>query len=168
MGSHAEDSTRRLADQFDAMILTLRALADDSRSMGTASLDSVAARIDSAASSFQGVSERIASALEAAAKQTGGTFDRGATDAVERIVAATEGMRSELQAMLASVNASIGEAGNAITESGKAGAAEVRIYWPRRRGTGRFGKRGRRQTGHAGESASSAPRQGAARPPGAV
>jgi methyl-accepting chemotaxis protein len=161
MGSHAEDSTRRLADQFDAMILTLRTLADDSRSMGTASLDSVATRIDSAASSFQGVSERIASALEAAAKQTGGTFDRGATDAVERIVAATEGMRSELQAMLTSVNASIGEAGNAITESGKAGAAVVRDS---------LGQAGAELAGsvseaaanlrEAGEGASSALRQG--------
>lgn len=126
MGSQAEDSTRRLADQFDAMIQTLRGLADDSRSMGTTALEAVAARIDTAASSFQGVSERIAAALESAATQTGGTFDRGATDAVARIVAATEGMRSELQAMLASVKAAIGEAGSAISESGKAGAAVVR------------------------------------------
>ena len=84
MGSQAEDSTRRLADQFDAMGQTLRGLADDSRSMGTTALDAVAARIDTAASSFQGVSERIAAALESAATQTGGTFDRGATDAVTR------------------------------------------------------------------------------------
>ena len=126
MGSQAEDSTRRLADQFDAMIETLRGLADNSRSMGTTALDAVAERIDTAASTFQGVSERIAAALEDAARQTGGTFDRGASDAVERIVAATEGMRSEMQAMLTSMRASIGEAGTAMTEGGKAGAEAMR------------------------------------------
>ena len=126
MGNQAEDSTRRLASQFDAMIETLRNLADNSRSMGTTALDAVAGRIDSAASSFQGVSERIAKALEDAATQTGGAFDQGATNAVERIVAATEGMRSELQTMLASLRESIGEAGSAMSEGGKAGAAAMR------------------------------------------
>lgn len=126
MGSQAEDSTRRLAEQFDAMILTLRSLSDDSRSMGTTALAAVASRIDTAASSFEGVSERIAAALESAATQTGGTFDRGATGAVERIIAATEGMRAELQTMLAGMRVAIGEAGSALTEGGKAGAEVVR------------------------------------------
>lgn len=126
MGSQAEDSTRRLADQFDTMIQTLRGIADESRSMGTSALEAVAVRIDTAASSFQGVSERIASALETAATQTGGTFDRGASAVVERVAAATEGMRAELQAMLSAVKASIGEAGTAMIDQGKAGAAVMR------------------------------------------
>jgi hypothetical protein len=125
LGGQAEESAGRLAVQFDAMIESLRSLADNSRSMGATALDAVAARIDAAASSFQGVSERIAKALEDAAQQTGGAFDRGATDAVERIVTATEGMRTELQTMLAALREAIGEAGNAMTEGGKAGAVVI-------------------------------------------
>jgi len=126
MGSQAEENARRLAEQFDSMIHTLRELADNSRSLGATALEAVAARIDAAASSFQGVSERITTALEDAARQTGGAFDRGAADAAERIVAATEGMRSELQAMVSTLRTSIGEAGSAMTEGGKASAAAMR------------------------------------------
>src|SRR5262249_20709951 len=53
MGAQAEESGRRLADQFEAIIETLRHLADESRTSGTAALDAVAARIDTAALSFQ-------------------------------------------------------------------------------------------------------------------
>jgi hypothetical protein len=126
MGSQAEDNARRLAEQFDSMIHTLRELADNSRSLGATALEAVATRIDAAASSFQGVSGRISTALEEAARQTGGAFDRGAADAVERIVAATEGMRSELQAMVSTLRTSIGEVGSAMTEGGKASAAAMR------------------------------------------
>lgn len=126
MGSQAEDSGRRLAAQFDAMIESLKNLADNSRSMGTTALDAVAARIDGAAASFQGVSERIVTALEGAARQTGGAFDKGAADAVDRIAAATEGMRSEMQTMLATMRTSIADLGIAMTEGGKAGADTMR------------------------------------------
>lgn len=126
MGDQAEDNARRLASQFEAMVESLRSLADNSRLVGATALDAVASRIDAAASSFQDVSQRIAKALEESARQTGGAFDRGAADAVDRIVAATEGMRTELQAMLTALRASIGEAGSALTEGGKVGAAAMR------------------------------------------
>jgi ABC-type transporter Mla subunit MlaD len=161
MGSQAEDSTRRLAQQFDAMIESLRSLADNSRSMGASALDAVAARIDTAASSFQGVSQRIAKALEDAAKQTGGTFDRGATDAVDRIVAATEGMRTELQDMLSALRVSLGEAGAAMTDGSKASAAAMRDSLDQA-GTGLAGALGGAASTlqQAGEAAALALRQG--------
>jgi hypothetical protein len=161
MGGQAEDSARRLATQFDAMIESLRSLADNSRSMGTNALDAVATRIDAAAATFQGVSERIAKALENAAQQTGGAFDRGATEAVERIVAATEGMRSELQVMLSALRTSIDEAGTAMTEGGKAGATAMRDTLGQA-GTNLAGTLGEAAATlrQAGEAASSALRQG--------
>ena len=129
--------------------------------MGTTALAAVAGRIDSAASSFEGVSERIAKALENAATQTGGAFDQGATNAVERIVAATEGMRSELQTMLASLRETIGEAGSAMSEGGKAGA-EVMRNTLRQASTDLAGDLSKAASAlrQAGETASSALREG--------
>ena len=60
MGEGAEEAMAEVTRQMSSLVETLRKLAENSRSMGTTALAAVAGRIDSAASSFEGVSERIA------------------------------------------------------------------------------------------------------------
>ncbi len=125
MGQEAEAGSARMTAQFEAMLNELRALAEASRNTGDQALEQLAERIGAAASAFEATAGRVAQALAGAAHETGGALGRGAEEAVARIATATEGMRNELQAMLAEFRLTLGSAGNALREGGAAGAAAL-------------------------------------------
>ncbi|SDD56305.1 hypothetical protein [Belnapia rosea] len=126
MGDEASASTGRLAAQFEAMLAELRGLAETSRSTGTAAFETLAERIAAAAGGFEASAAQVAKTLSEAAAATGGSLGRGAEDAVQRIAAATEGMRSEMQAMLAELRASMASAGDAVRDSAQQGGDRLR------------------------------------------
>jgi prefoldin subunit 5 len=123
MGDEATASSKRLQDQLELMVNELKALAEENRKTGTAALDAVSDRIAATAAGFEATAGRIADALRVSASETGGALGRGAEEAVQRIASATEGMRTELAAMLAQLRGSVGEAGEALREGTQAGAA---------------------------------------------
>jgi ABC-type transporter Mla subunit MlaD len=104
MGKQSEENSSRLAAQVEAM----------------------AERIATSASGFEQMATRVATALETAASATGGALGKGAEDAVVRIAAATEGMRTELQAMLSEFRTTLGRATEDLRAGGAAGAASFR------------------------------------------
>lgn len=118
----AESGSARLSAQFEQMIAELRSLAEASRRTGDQAFAELAERIGAAASGFEASADRVAHALVESAKSTGATFDEGARDAVQRIAAATEGMRTELQTMLAEFGTTLGGAGETLRRGGAAGA----------------------------------------------
>ncbi|WP_262271845.1 hypothetical protein [Microvirga yunnanensis] len=126
MDHQAETSSARLTTQVETMVAELRTLAESSRAAGQQAFGELADRIASAAIGFETMAGRMAQTFEAAATDTGGAFGKGAEAAVERIAAATEGMRSELQAMMADLRTTLGQAGDALREGGAAGAASLR------------------------------------------
>jgi methyl-accepting chemotaxis protein len=124
MGAQAEDSAKRLQQQFQDMIMELRALAEASRTAGQDSLGALVERVVGSAASFEAAAAGIAKALEKAADETGGRFGEGAERAVGRIADATEGMRTQLTALINELSASTREAGKSIQEgSAKGGSA---------------------------------------------
>ena len=123
--TEAEAGSERLSSQFERMIKELQALAEASRQTGDQVLSALAERIAAAASGFETSAGRIAEALMQSATTTGATLGKGAEDAVQRIVAATEGMRTELQAMLAEFRATLGGAGEALRQGGAEGASAL-------------------------------------------
>lgn len=125
MESGAEASAARLSVQFETMVSALRDLAEASRRAGSDTLSAVGERIAAAANGFEEAAARVASALTQAGNDTGSTLGRGAEEAVSRIAAATEGMRTELQTMLAELRTSLGSAGDALRDSGQQGAAAL-------------------------------------------
>ena len=126
MGEEASASTRRLQEQLELMVSELKTLAEDNRRTGGAALDALAERIGAAASSFEATATRIGEVLQRSASETGGTLGKGAEDAVQRIASATEGMRTELVAMLTQLRGTMGEAGDAIRDGTQAGATVLR------------------------------------------
>src|SRR6185437_13398434 len=96
------------------MIEELRSLAESSRETGDQAFTALAERIGAAASGFEASAGRVADALARSAESTGTTFGQGAQDAVQRIAAATEGMRTELQAMLAEFHTTLGSTGDVL------------------------------------------------------
>lgn len=148
MGAEAEAGAARLGTQVEAMVAELRALAEANRNAGNEALTQLAERIAAAASGFEVTAARVADALTRASSETGSALGRGAEEAVTRIAAATEGMRSELQAMLAELCAALGGAGEAFRRSGAEGAAA--LSGTRRRGTGFGAGSGRCIDGAAG------------------
>lgn len=123
--SQAEASAARLAQQVEAMVSELRTLAEQSRASGELALTALANQIGDAARGFEVTAARVAESLEGAATQTGGTFGRGAEEAVSRIAAATEGMRAELTAMMVELKGSVADAGATLRDSGSASAAAL-------------------------------------------
>ena len=126
MGRQAEDNSAKLAKQFEGMLAELRSLAEASRATGQDALRGLAEQVSSSASGFERTVAKVAEALANAAANTGGTFGRGAEAAVGRIAEATEGMRSELLAMLSEFRGSLGKAGNDLRQAGEAGAASLK------------------------------------------
>lgn len=123
MTEETASGSARLSGQFERMIEELRALSESSRQTGDQAFSALAERIGTAASAFEASAGRVADALGKSAENTGATFGRGAEDAVQRIAAATEGMRTELQAMLAEFRATLGGAGDVLRQGGAEGAA---------------------------------------------
>ena len=128
LGEQAADSSARLAAQVEAMTRELRALAESSRTAGTEAFTSLAERIGSAAAAFEGTAAQVATVLGRAAEDTGGAFGRGADDAVGRIVAATEGMRTELVALVGELRTTATVAGDALRSAGSEGAATLQNH----------------------------------------
>ena len=126
MGDEASASARRLQEQLELMVGELKTLAEDNRRTGGAALDALAERIGAAASGFEATATRIGEVLQRSASETGGTLGRGAEDAVQRIASATEGMRTELVAMLTQLRGTMGEAGDALRDGTQAGAMVLR------------------------------------------
>jgi hypothetical protein len=126
MGKTAEESSERLANQFEGMLTELRSLAESSRRSGQDALAAVAEQVSASAAGFERTAASVAEALEGAAVSTGGAFGKGAEEAVSRIADATEGMRSELQAMLFEFRNNLGQAGNDLREAGAVGAASLK------------------------------------------
>jgi hypothetical protein len=125
MTREVESGSARLSDQFERMIGELRALAESSRQTGDQALAALAERIGVAASGFEATAGRVADAFARSAESTGATLGQGAENAVDRIAAATEGMRTELQAMLAEFRITLGGAGDALRQGGADGAAAL-------------------------------------------
>ncbi len=125
MGDEAVNSSARLTGQIEAMVGELRNLAENSRAAGATALEALAERIGAAAAGFEGTAARVAEALGLAATQTGGALGRGAEEAVGRIASATEGMRTELQALMVELRGTLGQASDALREGGQAGGASL-------------------------------------------
>lgn len=123
MTEETASGSARLSGQFERMIEELRALSESSRQTGDQAFSALAERIGTAASAFEASAGRVADALGKSAEGTGATFGRGAEDAVQRIAAATEGMRTELQTMLAEFGTTLGGAGDVLRRGGADGAA---------------------------------------------
>ena len=123
MTDEAATGSARLSSQFERMIEELRQLSEASRRTGDQAFSVLAERIGAAAAGFEASAGRVADALAQSATSTGATFGRGAEDAVQRIASATEGMRSELQAMLAEFRTTLGGAGDVLRQGGTDGAA---------------------------------------------
>lgn len=119
--TQAEASAARLSQQVEAMVSELRVLAEQSRASGEEAMTALAKQIGEAARGFEVTAARVAERLEGAAVQTGGTFGKGAEEAVDRVAAATEGMRAELTAMMAELKGSLADAGTTLRDSGSAG-----------------------------------------------
>lgn len=125
MTEEATTGSARLSGQFEQMIVELRTLAESSRQTGDQAFSALAERIGAAAAGFEVSAGRVAEALAQSAASTGATFGQGAEDAVQRIAAATEGMRSELQSMLAEFRTTLGGASDALRQGGAEGAAAL-------------------------------------------
>ena len=123
MTDETVSGSARLSGQFERMIEELRALSKSSRQTGDQAFSTLAERIGAAASAFEASAGRVADALGQSAENTGATFGRGAEEAVQRIAAATEGMRTELQAMLSEFHTALGGAGDVLRQGGADGAA---------------------------------------------
>ncbi len=122
MGAQAEDSAKRLHQQFQEMVSELRALAEASRSTGQDALNALAERVVGSASSFEAAAVGIAKALEKAADDTGGKFGEGAEKAVQRIADATEGMRTQLTALIEELRSTTAQAGQVLKQGSVDGA----------------------------------------------
>ncbi|MDR3440133.1 hypothetical protein, partial [Telmatospirillum sp.] len=123
--TQAEASAARMTAQVEAMVAELRELAGHSRSAGEEALTAVAAEVSTAARGFEAAAARVAESLQVAATATGGALGKGAEDAVQRIAIATEGMRAEIQAMMADLKTALGEAGTTLREGGAAGGTAL-------------------------------------------
>lgn len=126
MGRQAEASGAKLAEWVEAMTAELTALAANSRAAGAEAFGQLAERVTETSAGLERTMERITVLLERSATEGGNALGRGAEQAVTRIADATEGMRTELQAMMAELRASLGKAGAELRESGEAGAATLR------------------------------------------
>ncbi|WP_426954169.1 anti-phage ZorAB system protein ZorA [Muricoccus radiodurans] len=126
MADDEADRSGRLRGELETMVAGLRELAEESRRGGTAALEAVAERIASAASAFEVTAARVGTALESAGAVSGGALGRGAEEAVSRIAEATEGMRTELGAMLAEMRGHLGQAGEAVRDGAREGGDALR------------------------------------------
>jgi uncharacterized protein YoxC len=126
MGAEAEAANVRLAQQFEAMLGELRSIAEASRKAGTSALDAVAERVEAAAAGFQTTAANVARVMERAGEASGGALGRGAEEAVKRIADATEGMRTELRAMLEELRKGVTDAGEAVRSSATTGGQALR------------------------------------------
>jgi hypothetical protein len=126
MGEGAEAASNRLTTQVESMVGELRRLAESSNAAGAGAIEALSLRISAAAAGFEAAAGRVSETLSTSAAATGGALGRGAEQAVERIAAATEGMRVELQTMLAELRGAMIDAGDSIRQSGAAGADTLR------------------------------------------
>lgn len=126
MGRQAEETSARLTEKVEAMAAELTALAESSRAAGTEAFGQLAERVTESSSALEQAIGRIAAHLESSATEGGNALGRGAEQAVARIADATEGMRNELQAMMAELRTSLGKAGQELRESGTESAATLR------------------------------------------
>lgn len=124
MSQQANESSERLAAQLEVTLTQLSALSESSRAAGSEAFETLVNRVGAASAAFEGTAMQVAAALEKAASDTGGVFGKGAEHAVERIAAATEGMREEIQLVFAELRSSVGEAGEAL-RTGSAQSAEA-------------------------------------------
>ena len=126
MGDEAAASSARLAAQFETMVGELRILAESSRTSGQAAFEALGQRIAAAAAGFEATAARVADTLNSAASQTGSSLGRGAEEAVQRIADATEGMRTQLDAMVSELRASVAAAGESVRDGARLGGEDLR------------------------------------------
>jgi hypothetical protein len=126
MDGQAEVAASRLTSQVESMVGELRSLAEASRTTGTETLSALAERLGSAAGALEQTAEKVSAVLQSAAAETGGAFGRGAEDAVNRIAAATEGMRAEMTVLVGELRSAAATAGDTIRAGGAAGADALR------------------------------------------
>ena len=122
MGEQAHASTERLNRQFESMVGELQRLSEMSRETGAEALRSLADKVGASAESFETMAGRISVLLDDTATRTGGAFGKGAEEAVQRIAAATEGMRTELAALIGDLRVSATAAGEKMRNGGAEGA----------------------------------------------
>lgn len=127
MGGQAEATAERLNTQLAAMVAELRALASTSRDAGNLAIEELAGRIAAAAGSFESAAERIAEGLKRAATDTGAMFDKGAEAMVERMVAATEGIREEMRRVLDELRRSVATVSEDLSKGGDAAAISIKM-----------------------------------------
>ena len=104
------------------MVAELQRLAEASRTTGTEAFARCPTRCGASAEAFEAMAGRISILLDDAAVRTGGAFGKGAEEAVQRIASATEGMRTELAALIADLRASATAVGENIRSGGREGA----------------------------------------------
>lgn len=126
MSTQADESSTRLASQLEIMVGELRAVAEASRAAGTEAFNSLAQRVSGAATTFETTAAQVAAVLERAANDSSGTFGKGAEEAVNRIAAATEGMRLEMGTLLGEMRSSIAQAGGELRAGTEQSAAAMR------------------------------------------
>ena len=124
MGEQAQASTERLNRQLETMVAELQRLAEASRATGTEALRALSDKVGASAEAFEAMGRRMSALLDDSAARTSGAFGKGAEEAVQRIAAATEGMRAELAALIADLRAA-GEAAGETMRSGGADGADL-------------------------------------------
>jgi hypothetical protein len=110
MGKGAADAIAQISGPIADLVTQLQALGDAQRQAGSAAKDEIAAVLARAAGAMQGAADRLKESLE-----------RGANDAGDRLVAATEAMRDDLRKVLDGFGQAVGESGAALKDSARVG-----------------------------------------------
>lgn len=126
MGEGAQDALSGITAQMSGLVETLRTMAEQTRGAGMEAGRELAGRMETAAGGFEEAARNVAAALTGAASDTGGALGRGAGEAVERIAAATEGMRTEMKALIEEFRGAAASAGETLRDGGIAGAEALR------------------------------------------
>ena len=111
----AADGVSKLTAPIEALLQQLRQLAEDQRKTGEQSTATLTETIS-----------RTAIALEQTATKIAEVLGSGATDASDRLVAATEAMRDDLRDILARFGSTLDESSSAITRGAEAGGEVLR------------------------------------------
>lgn len=109
IGDQAAQSSARLFSQLEAVVEELRVLAENSRTAGTEAFTTLAARIGTAAATFESIASRVAGELGDAATHTSKTWEREAEQSALRIANASESLAGRVSDISVATNAMVGK-----------------------------------------------------------
>lgn len=115
LGEGADKALAGVSTTVAEIVTMLRALAEEQRQAGGA-----------AVADLRTAMAEAAKAMEVAAGRIGGALDGGAADAGKRLVAATEAMRNDLQALVKQLGDTVVQGGKDFTASASASGAQIK------------------------------------------